>query len=131
MGTGWWRQGASVPGPELCGRRGGWASGSPGSPVWSLDPEQRLQAGARGPESSQRPGEGVLNPPQKALRPASPSFAVPLRSATLGTWTGSQPRLSLKYRDLWSLRKAMAFWVFSLSSSSWLLTTKICRRTHW
>ena len=122
--------GAPVPGPELCPWWGGWAAGSP---IWSLDSERRLQAGALGPESSQRLGEGGAQPSTESPAPGLPFLrrCVPLRSATLGTWTGSQPKLSLKYRDLWSLRKAMAFWVFSLSSSSWLLTTKICRRTHW
>ena len=122
--------GAPVPGPELCARRGGWAAGSP---VWRLDSEQRLQAGALGPGSSQRPGERGAQASTESSAPSLPFLwrCVPLWSATLGTWTGSQPKLSLKYRDLWSLRKAIAFWVFSLSSSSWLLTTKICRRTHW
>lgn len=47
----------------------------------------------------------------------------------LDTWIGNHPSASLKYRVLWSFRKASALSVWRRSSSCSFFTTKICNTT--
>lgn len=109
----------------------GGEAGSAGSPIWSLD--CRVEAAGGGPGAQRalrRLGEGGFNPSTESswARPPFLQRCV-LRERHLGYLDGEPAKAVLKYRVSGLCGRRCMLWVFSLSSSSWLLTKDLPENT--